>query len=159
MAAGCRQYCLSVLQQISFYTVSFDNSNVGKWAVKLWDSWKKKKCHKSIHPFLTEIRVNVSNTSANNQNQKEREHISPVLAPLHWLAVTFRIDFKVICFIYKTLNGLGPSYTDYSLVNYLPSRTLIIFCLFIGGSADRKSWVQPLLVTPKSPWILGKPAC
>src|SRR4029434_10045736 len=55
---------------------------------------------------------------------KRREHISPVLAALHWLPVTFRIDFKVLLLIYKALNGLGPSYIENSLVKYLPSRTL-----------------------------------
>src|SRR4029434_1502881 len=55
---------------------------------------------------------------------KRREHISPVLASLHWLPVTFRIDFKVLLLTYKALNGLGPSYIANSLVKYLPSRTL-----------------------------------
>src|SRR4029434_4707631 len=55
---------------------------------------------------------------------KRREHISPVLAALHWLPVTFRIDFKVLLLIYKALNGLGPSYIANFLVKYLPSRTL-----------------------------------
>ena len=55
---------------------------------------------------------------------KRREHISPVLAALHWLPVTFRIDFKVLLLTYKALNGLGPSCIANSLVNYLPSRTL-----------------------------------
>src|SRR4029434_4027098 len=55
---------------------------------------------------------------------KRREHINPVLAALHWLPVTFRIDFKVLLLIYKALNGLGPSCIANSLVKYLPSRTL-----------------------------------
>ena len=55
---------------------------------------------------------------------KKREHISPVLAALHWLPVTFRIDFKVLLLIYKALNGQGPSYIANSLVSYIPSRTL-----------------------------------
>src|SRR4029434_3630405 len=55
---------------------------------------------------------------------KRREHISPVLAALHWLSVTFRIVFKVLLLIYKALNELRPSYIANSLVKYLPSRTL-----------------------------------
>src|SRR4029434_3271934 len=55
---------------------------------------------------------------------KRREHISPVLAALHWLPVIFRIDFKVLLLVYKALNWLGPSYIANSLVKYLPSRTL-----------------------------------
>ena len=48
---------------------------------------------------------------------KRREHISPVLASLHWLPVTFRIDFKVLLLTYKALNGQGPSYIANSLTN------------------------------------------
>jgi hypothetical protein len=55
---------------------------------------------------------------------KRREHISPVLATLHWLPVTFRIDFKVLLLTYKALNGQGPSYIANSLTNYTPARTL-----------------------------------
>ncbi len=38
------------------------------------------------------------------------EHFTPVLRSLHWLPNTFRIDFKVVLFVYKSLNGLGPKY-------------------------------------------------
>lgn len=55
---------------------------------------------------------------------KRRKHISPVLAILHWLPVTFRIDFKVLLLTYKALNGQGPSYIANSLTNYTPARTL-----------------------------------
>ena len=55
---------------------------------------------------------------------KMRAHISPVLATLHWLPGTFRIDFKVFFLTYKALNGQGPNYTANSLTNYTPARTL-----------------------------------
>lgn len=55
-------------------------------------------------------------------NTKRREHISPVLATLHWLPVIYRIDFKVL--LLKALNGQGPSYITISLINYIPTRTL-----------------------------------
>jgi len=55
---------------------------------------------------------------------KRREHISPVLASLHWLPVTFRIDFKILLLTYKALNGLGPSYIATSLPKYITARTL-----------------------------------
>ena len=41
---------------------------------------------------------------------KMREHISPVLISLHWLPVKKRLRFKICTFVYKALNGLGPSY-------------------------------------------------
>lgn len=41
---------------------------------------------------------------------KKREHITPILNSL----VHFRVDFKILLFVYKSLNGLAPAY----LVSY-----------------------------------------
>ena len=41
---------------------------------------------------------------------RKATHITPVLRSLHWLPVSFRIDFKILLLVYKALNGLGPSY-------------------------------------------------
>ncbi len=48
---------------------------------------------------------------------RKSEHIT-VLRSLHWLPVTFRIDFKVVLLVYKSLNGLGPKYIVYMLTEY-----------------------------------------
>ncbi len=55
---------------------------------------------------------------------RRSEHITPVLRSLHWLPVTFRIDFKVLLLIYKSLNGLGPKYIADMLTEYKPNRPL-----------------------------------
>lgn len=52
------------------------------------------------------------------------EHISPVLASLHWLPVKFRIDYKVLLLTFKALHGLAPLYLNDLLNSYTPSRTL-----------------------------------
>ncbi len=51
-------------------------------------------------------------------------NITPVLRSLHWLPVTFRIDFKVLLLVYKSLNGLGPKYIADMLTEYKPNRPL-----------------------------------
>ncbi len=43
---------------------------------------------------------------------------------LHWLPFTFRIDFKVLLLIYKSLKGLGPKYISDMLTEYKPNRPL-----------------------------------
>ncbi len=55
---------------------------------------------------------------------RKSEHITPVLMSLHWLPVTFRIDFKVLLLVYKSLNGLGPKYMADMLTEYKPNRPL-----------------------------------
>lgn len=41
---------------------------------------------------------------------RKREHITPVLASLHWLPIHFRIQFKVLLIVFKALKGLAPAY-------------------------------------------------
>ena len=41
---------------------------------------------------------------------KMSEHITPVLKNLHWLPISFRIDYKVLTLCYKILRDLAPSY-------------------------------------------------
>lgn len=55
---------------------------------------------------------------------RRHEHISPVLASLHWLPVKFRIDYKILLLTFKALHGLGPLYLSDLLSPYIPSRTL-----------------------------------
>ena len=39
-----------------------------------------------------------------------REHITPVLKELHWLPVDRRIEYKILLYAYKALNGLAREY-------------------------------------------------
>ena len=68
---------------------------------------------------------------------RKYDHISPVLAGLHWLPVQERIEFKVLMYTYKALHGVAPSYLSELLHPYVPNRHL--------RSADKD-----LLVIPKT---------
>ncbi|XP_042341014.1 uncharacterized protein LOC121942011 [Plectropomus leopardus] len=68
---------------------------------------------------------------------RKHEHISPILASLHWLPIHFRISFKILLFTFKSLNGLAPPYLSELLQPYTPLRSL--------RSAD-----QLLLSVPKT---------
>lgn len=54
----------------------------------------------------------------------KHEHISPILASLHWLPIQFRIHFKILLFAFKSLNGLAPPYLSELLHSYKPVRSL-----------------------------------
>ena len=69
--------------------------------------------------------------------KRKKNHISPVLASLHWLPVSFRIDFKILLFVFKALNGLAPQYLSELLHCHAPTRAL-------------RSANQLLLVVPKT---------
>ena len=55
---------------------------------------------------------------------RKREHITPILASLHWLPVHFRVHFKILIFVFKSLNGLAPPYLSELLHPYAPARSL-----------------------------------
>lgn len=52
------------------------------------------------------------------------DHITPFLASLHWLPVFFRIDFKILSLVFKSLNDLGPPYISDLLSPYTLPCTL-----------------------------------
>ncbi|TWW76594.1 putative RNA-directed DNA polymerase from transposon X-element [Takifugu flavidus] len=54
----------------------------------------------------------------------KRDHITPVMASLHWLPVKFRIIFKTLLLTYKVLRGLAPSYLEELVIPYQPNRPL-----------------------------------
>ena len=60
-----------------------------------------------------------------------------MLSTLHWLLVSFRIDFKILLFVFKSLHGLAPLYVSDLIKVHRPSRAL--------RSAD-----QMLLDVPRS---------
>jgi len=55
---------------------------------------------------------------------RKKQHVKPVLASLNWLPVQFRIDFKLLIFVYKVLHNLAPPYLEHLLHIHKPSRSL-----------------------------------
>ena len=54
---------------------------------------------------------------------KKRDHATPLLKELHWLTVRNRITYKIMVTIYKSLNGLSPSYLSSTISLHVPKRT------------------------------------
>jgi len=80
----------------------------------------------------------VQNAAARLLNgTRRREHITPILTSFHWLPVYFRIQFKVLLFVFKALNGLAPTYITELVQPYSVQRSL-------------RSSKQGLLLVPRS---------
>ena len=55
---------------------------------------------------------------------RKREHITPVLAKLHWLPIEYRVQYKIIVYTYKAIHKTGPTYLSELVKSYCPSRSL-----------------------------------
>ena len=55
---------------------------------------------------------------------KKFDHITPILAGLHWLPVKQRIVYKLMVLTYRCLHGLAPIYLSDLISAYQPSRLL-----------------------------------
>jgi len=65
------------------------------------------------------------------------DHITPALIDLHWLLVTFRVQFKLLLFVYKSLHNQSPSY----ITDILSVKQAAIYAL--------RSSAKSLLFVPK----------
>ena len=45
---------------------------------------------------------------ATSTDIKCTEHVTPLVKSLRWLPVCYRIKFKALLLVYKSLNGIGP---------------------------------------------------
>ena len=103
----------------------------------------QEDCEKLIHTFVTsrldscnsilyglpEYSLSklqrIQNTAARLVSKtKKSDHITPVLAALHWLPIKYRIVFKILLITFKALNGLAPNYICELLHKYQPTRFL-----------------------------------
>ena len=56
---------------------------------------------------LNRLQIIQNSTARVLTKTKKRAHITPILKSLHWLPVSFRIDFKILLLVFKALNGLA----------------------------------------------------
>ena len=110
---------------------------------KVRDLINADTCKLLVHSFVTSrldyCNSLLSGTSANQisrlqklQNRaaplitrtKQREHITPILKSLHWLPIESRIQFKILCFVFKVRSSSAPEYISELLQSHCPSRTL-----------------------------------
>ena len=55
---------------------------------------------------------------------KSRDHITPVLRSLHWLPVSKRTEYKILCLTYQCVHKTTPQYLQKLVSAYTPPRSL-----------------------------------
>ena len=57
--------------------------------------------------------------------KRKRDHVSEILAELHWLKVEPRIHFKVLCLVFKCIMALAPAYLSNLIVIKDPMKMIL----------------------------------
>ena len=95
-------------------------------------------CVRSILPTrstLTNTAPTLTKIDCLVKIEKKHAHITPHLIDLHWLPIEYRIQFKILLLVYKSMHGKGPAYLASMLIEYHPSHSL--------RSAQRSRLVEP----------------
>ena len=96
--------------------------------------------HASLNIFLTPMCPKcccLPNLITLRNNSKKYDHITLILADLHWFPVQYHILFKVLVLTYHALHGTAPPYIQSLLDPYIPTHTV-------------HSALKPMLIIPHS---------
>lgn len=128
---------------------------------------RKSHIKSIIHAFVTSY-LDLANSVVYGINStisqlqlvvRRREHITSVLTDIYWLSIQFRIEFKILLFVFKSLHGVVLAYLSASLLPYLPSRSLWsadqlsqyrMFAMKVWDSVPSCSTAHPLCVRRSS---------
>lgn len=86
----------------------------------------------------------IQNTAARLvMRRRKYEHITPVLSELHWLPVRYRIQYKILLLVFKSIFGLAPVYLSNLINEYTAVRNL-------------RSNSKDLLIVPTTRTVYGE---
>ena len=94
----------------AFISSRLDNCNTLYSGINRWNIQRLQLIQNAAAWFLTRT--------------KRCDHVTPILAALHWLPGSFRVDFKILQLVFKALNGQSPAYLCDLLTLYEPDRCL-----------------------------------
>ena len=80
----------------SIVVAKVDNCNSLLYGISSYDSNKLQKFQNSCARLI--------------YGKKKFDHVSGILRELHWLPSEARVHFKILCYVFKCLHGLAPSY-------------------------------------------------
>ena len=101
------------IRQISYYR-KFLTPSAAETLIHAYITSRLDYCNGLLHGLPTNLVAklqSILNTAARLVTKTRKyEHIAPVMINLHWLPIQYRIQFKLLLLIYKSLHGLSPSY-------------------------------------------------
>ena len=94
----------------AFISSRLDNGNSLLFGLPDYQIERLQRVHNTAARILTRIQT--------------FDHITPILAKLHWLPVKQRIVYKLMTLTFQCLHNLAPPYLSELIVPYQPSRSL-----------------------------------
>ena len=99
------------IRQIS-YIQKFLTPSAAETLIHAYIKSRLDYCNGLLHGLPTILVAklqSILNTAARLVTKTRKyEHITPVMINLHWLPIQYRIQFKLLLLIYKSLHGFGP---------------------------------------------------
>ena len=80
--------------------------------------------HRTLQSNLARLQRTQNSLARTVTNRRKRDHITPILAELHWLPIVARIEYKVAVLTFKTLTLQQPGYLSELLQIHRPTRSL-----------------------------------
>ena len=74
--------------------------------------------------LLRKLQLVQNNAARLITRKRKADHITPTLISLHWLPITYRIQYKLLLLIFKCLLRVAPSYLTYLIHLYKPTCAL-----------------------------------
>ena len=110
---GLKKDCFRLLRQIKKVKPFFSQKQL-KLIVNSLVVCKLDYCNALFYgineSLLDELQL-IQNASAKTVfGLYKHDHVGDTLKQLHWLPIRYRIQFKMLMIVYKTLNGKGPQY-------------------------------------------------
>ena len=73
---------------------------------------------------LNRLQLMQNNAARLVLKKRKRDHVTPLLKELHWLPISYRIQFKLATLAFRHFDNTLPAYLSQSLFTYQTSRTL-----------------------------------
>jgi len=81
------------------------------------------------------------------------DHVTPTLIQLHWLPVSYRIKFKLCCFVHAIHYGRSPSYLTETVQSVGTSRSRSGLCS--SSTYFHRDYFLPRLRTQFREWVFS----
>ena len=117
-------YHLRALRHIRKCLSTEDAKQIAVSLVSAWLDYCNSLLYKTSQSNVAQLQRLQNSLARVVTGTRKRDHITPILADLHWLPVAARIDYKIALLTFKTFVSRQPSYLHELIHIRQPARSL-----------------------------------